>query len=100
LEIKEDADAAQRERDLRESRSEVRSVFNDAAHAIEMHYDKVTRSYVADTLTAEIEAVDKKLAELRDMQQFRNTFFKDLLGLLEETRVMIRDLHTGTNEVT
>lgn len=99
LQITEDADAAQRERDLRECRSEVRSVFNYAAHAIEMHYDKVTRSYIAGTLTAEIEAVDKKLAELRNMQQSRNTLFQDLLGLLEETRAMIRDLHTDNQEV-
>lgn len=99
LQIKEDADAAQREKDLRESRSLVRIVFNDAAHAIEMHYDKVTTSYVAGTLTAEIEVIDKKLTELGNMQQSRNTFFQDLLGLLEETRAMIRDLHAEKHEV-
>jgi len=98
LQIKEDADAAQRERDLRESRSEVRSVFKDAAHAIEMHYDKVTSSYVAGTLTAEIDAIDKKLEELRNMQQSRNTLFQNLLDLLEETRSMIRDLHADSSK--
>lgn len=100
IQIKEDAAAAQRERDLRESRSEVRNLFNDCAHTIEMHYDKITRAYVADTLTAEIEAVDKKLAELRDMKQSRNTLFQSLLGLLEETRVMIRNLHADKHEAT
>lgn len=94
LQIKEDADAAQLEKDLRESRSAVRSGFNDAAHVIEMHYDQATGSYIASTLTSEIEAVDKQLAELREMQQSRTALFRDLVGLLEETRGMIRDLHT------
>lgn len=93
LQIKEDADAAQLEADLRESRSAVRSGFNDAAHVIEMHFDHATEAYVASTLTTEIEVVDMQLAELREMQQSRTVLFRDLIGLLEETRAMIRDLH-------
>ena len=99
LQIKEDADAAKLEKDLRESRSAVRSGFNDAAHEIEMHYDKATESYVASTLTTEIEAVDKQLAELRDMQQSRSDLFQCLIGLLEEAREMIRDLHVDREVV-
>lgn len=99
LQIKEDSDAAQLEKDLRESRSAVRSGFNDAAHVIEMHYEQATVSYVTSTLTTEIEAVDKQLAELRDMQQSRSGLFQGLVSLLEETRTMIRDLHaTGAEE--
>lgn len=95
LQIKEDADAAQLEKDLRESRSAVRSGFNDAAHVIEMHYDKATGSYVASTLTTEIASVDKQLAELREMQRTRGALFDDLLGLLNETQAMIRELHAA-----
>ena len=99
LQIKEDADAAQLEKDLRDSRSAVRSGFNDAAHVIEMHYDQATGAYVASTLTTEIEAVDKQLAELRDMQQSRTELFHDLIGLLDETRTINRDLHSAKTEV-
>lgn len=99
LQIKEDADAAQLEKDLRESRSAVRSGFNDAAHVIEMHYDQATTKYVANTLTTEIESVDKQLAELRDMQQSRSDLFHGLIVLLEETRKMIHDLHVGRQKV-
>lgn len=99
FQIKEDADAAQLEKDLRESRSAVRSGFNDAAYVIEMHYDQATGAYVASTLTAEIEAVDKQFAELRDMQMSRSDLFSDLIGLLDETREMIRDLHASKQEV-
>lgn len=94
LQIKEDADAAQMEKDLRESRSAVRSGFNDAAHVIELHYDKATNAYVASTLTTEIETVDSQLAELREMQTSRSRLFDDLLCLLDETRKMIRELHS------
>jgi hypothetical protein len=93
LQIKEDADAAQLERDLRESRSAVRSGFNDVAHVIEMHYDQAANAYVAGTLTPEIEITDKQLAELRDMQRTRTDLFNGLVALLEEARAMIRDLH-------
>lgn len=95
LQIKEDADAVQLERDLRESRSAVRSGFNDAAHGVEKHYEHATERYVTGTLTTEIEAVDVQLAELRDMQQSRGQLFQDLIKLLEETRSMIRDVHTS-----
>jgi GTP-binding protein EngB required for normal cell division len=99
LQIKEDADAAQLEEDLRESRSAVRSGFNDAAHVIEMHYDQATRTFVSDTIKDEIESVDKQLAELRTMQEERSGLFRGLLQLLEETREMILKLHASEKRV-
>lgn len=98
LQIKEDVDAAQLEKDLRESRSAVRSGFNDAAHVIDMHYDKVTKAFIADNLSKDIEDVDKKLAELRDMQQEKTDLSKGLKELLEETRKMIHELHSSEKE--
>lgn len=98
LQIKEDVDAAQLEQDLRKSRSAVRSEFNDIAHVIEMHYDKVTKAFVADNLSKDIDDVDKKLAELRDMQQEKTDLSKGLKELLEETRKMIHELHSSENE--
>ena len=94
LQIKEDADAAQFENDLRASRAAVRAGFNEAANEIEMHYDRATESYVATTLTSEIDALDKQLAELREMQQSRSKLFQGLNSLLDETRNIIRELHS------
>lgn len=99
LQIKEDADAAQLEIDLRESRASVRSGFNDAAHAIEMHFDKGTGAYIAKTFDSEIVSVDKQLLELREMQQTRSDLFRNLCDLLEETRHMIKELHTNSGEI-
>lgn len=93
LQWKEDADAAQMERDLRESRSAVRNGFNEAAHAIELHFDNATGTYVAETLTPAISEVDEQLHELRQMQQARGKLFQEVLGLLEETRSLISILH-------
>lgn len=95
LQIKEDYDAAQRERELREGRSAVRSGFNDAAHVIETHYDQATDAYVANTLENEIEAMDQQLTDLINMQRSRGQLFEDLNGLLEETSSMIHELHTA-----
>lgn len=94
LQIKEDADAAQLEVDLRESRSAVRSGFNDAAHVIEMHFDKATQSFVSSAISSEIENVDSQLDELRNLQQTRSDLFQNLLGLLEETRELIKSIHS------
>jgi GTP-binding protein EngB required for normal cell division len=98
LQIKEDADAAQLEVDLREGRSAVRSGFNDAAHVIEMHFDKATQSFVSSTISSEIENVDSKLDELRNLQQTRSDLFQNLLGLLEETRELIKNIHATKEE--
>ncbi len=98
LQIKEDADAAQLEVDLRESRSAVRSGFNDAAHVIEMHFDKSTQSFLSSTISSEIENVDSQLDELRNLQQTRSSLFQNLLSLLEETRDLIKRIHSTENE--
>lgn len=98
LQIKEDADAAQLEVDLRESRSAVRSGFNDAAHVIEMHFDRATQSFVSSTISSEIENVDSQLDELRNLQQTRSNLFQNLLGLLEETRELIKNIHASNEE--
>lgn len=98
LQIKEDADAAQLEVDSRESRSAVRSGFNDAAHVIEMHFDKATQSFVSSAISSEIENVDSQLDELRNLQQTRSDLFQNLLGLLEETRELIKSIHSTESE--
>lgn len=98
LQIKEDADAAQLEVDLRESRSAVRSGFNDAAHVIEMHFDKATQSFVSSAISSEIDNVDSQLDELRNLQQTRSDLFQNLLGLLEETRELIKSIHSTESE--
>lgn len=98
LQIKEDADAAQLEVDLRESRSAVRSGFNDAAHVIEMHFDKATQSFVSSAISSEIENVDSQLDELRNLQQTRSDLFQNLLGLLEETRELIKSIRSTESE--
>jgi hypothetical protein len=95
LQYKEDADAAQLEADLRESRALIRNGFNDAAHAIETHFDKATGVYITETFDPEIESVDKQLSELREMQQVRSDLFQHLSELLKETKLLIKELHTN-----
>lgn len=95
LQYKEDADAAQLEIDLRESRALIRNGFNDAAHAIETHFDKATGAYITETFNPEIESVDKQLLELREMQQTRSNLFQNLSELLEETRHLVKSLHAN-----
>lgn len=93
LQLKEDADAAKLEVDLRESRSAVRAGFNEAANVIEMHFDTATSTYVAQTLGAQISEIDKRLAELRQMQTSRDSMFEHLVELLEDVQTLIRDMH-------
>lgn len=93
LQIKEDADAAKLEVDLRESRSAVRAGFNEVANVIEMHFDEATGTYVSQTIGQRLAEVDQQLAELRQMQASRGSMFEQLVGLLEETQALIKDMH-------
>lgn len=95
MQFKEDGDAAQLEIDLRESRALIRNGFNDAAHAIETHFDEAAGAYVVKTFDPEIESVDKQLFELREMQQTRSDLFRNLSDLLKKTRNLIQSLHAN-----
>jgi GTP1/Obg family GTP-binding protein len=93
LQIKEDADAAKLEVDLRETRSAVRAGFNEVVNVIEMHFDEATGTYVSQTIGQRLAEVDQQLAELRQMQASRGGMFEQLVGLLEETQALIKDMH-------
>lgn len=98
LQVKEDADADQLEKDLRASRTAVRSGFNDAAFELESHYDKSTQACIASVLTPEISCVDKQIKELREMRSERSILYQSLIQLLEETRVMIETIHEADTQ--
>lgn len=95
LQIKEDADAAKLEVELRESRSAVRAGFSEAADAIELHYDQTTGTYVSETIGTRLAEIDEQLADLRSMQQSRGDLFQDLVELLDGTRALIREMHAS-----
>ena len=94
LQLKEDADAAKMEQELRESRTAVRAGFGEVAHAVELHFDEATNTYV-DDIKQRIAEVDEQLEELRDMQQSRSELFQELTGLLEDTRSLISEMHAS-----
>ena len=75
LQIKEDADAAKLESDLRESRVAVRAGFDDAAYEIELHFDKATGTYVDRTIGQRLAEVDKQIKELSALRQSRGNLF-------------------------
>ena len=95
LQIKEDADAAKLEQELREGRAAVRAGFDEAAHAIELHYDKATDTYVDQTIGKRIAEIDGELEELRNMQESRSGLFQELNGLLEDTKGLIAEMHSA-----
>lgn len=99
LQVKADADAAKLEVDLRESRTAVRAGFNEVANVIEMHFDEATNTYVSQTIGQRLTELDQQLAHLRAMQQSQSAMFQDLVGLLEETRGLIRDMHENRQSV-
>ena len=98
LQVKEDADADKLEQELRESRAAVRAGFDEAANAIELHFDEETNTYVAETIGQRLEEVDKQLKELRDMKQSRSDLFQELNALLEDTRELISEMHVSYSD--
>ncbi|MDE0025277.1 MAG: GTPase domain-containing protein [Spirochaetaceae bacterium] len=88
-----DKAAEEREHDLRKARTTVRTVFGDAANAVDMHFDKATDTYVAENIDPPLTEVDEQLDELRSMKRSRGDMFRDLEHLLKETQELIRDAH-------
>ena len=95
LQMKDDAAAAKLEQDLREGRAAVRAGFDEAAHAVELHYDKATDTYVDQTIGKRIAEIDEELEELRNMQKSRSGLFQELNGLLKDTRGLISEMHSS-----
>ena len=91
--IKADKDAEKRERELQRARTTVRTVFGDAANAVDVHVDKATDTYVAENIDPPLTEVDEQLGELRSMKRSRGDMFRDLEPLLKETKALIRDAH-------
>lgn len=94
IQIKEDADAAKLESDLRESRTAVRAGFNEAACEIELHFDKATRTFVDQTIGQRLAEVDRQIKELSTLRQSRGNLFQDIGDLLDETRELISEMHS------
>ncbi len=94
FQIKEDADADKLELDLRESRTAVRAGFDEAVYEIELHFDKATGTYVDQTIGQRLVEVDKQIKELRALRQSRGSLFQDIVGLLDETRGLISEMHS------
>ena len=95
LQFIEDDDAAKLEQDLREGRVAVRAGFDETAHAVELHYDKATDTYVDQTIGKRIAEIDEELEELRNMQESRSGLFQELYGLLDDTRGLISEMHSS-----
>lgn len=95
FQVKEDVDAAKLEREFRESRTAIRAGFGEAAHAIELHFDEATNTYVAETMDQRLAEVDGQLRELRDMRRSRSDLFRELTDLLEDTRSLISEMHAS-----
>lgn len=100
IQIREDRDAEQLEKELRESRSAIRSGFNEAAHAVETHYSQAVDSYVSGTIVREIEAVDKQLKELRGIQKEKSELIRALTRHLEDAKKMIARFHAARIEAS
>ena len=99
LQIKEERDAARLESDLRDSRADMRTLFNDAAHETEKRFDQLTQNHITKVILSEIETVDRRLSELRNMHDVKSKFFVDIESVLEETQTLIDDLHSSQGQL-
>ena len=80
---------------MREGRVAVRAGFDEAAHAVELHFDEATNTYVDQTISEHLEEIDRQLEEFRNMQESRSVLFRELNGLLKDTRGLISEMHSS-----
>ena len=99
LQIKEDADAHKQEAELRESRTAMRAGFNEVSQVIKAQVDEATKEYISQTFGQRLEEIDRQLEELQDMRQTRSDLAKNLTQVLDDTRLLIREMHSKKRSV-
>lgn len=92
LEAHEDHNQKQRAEEMRRARQEVQEQFGQASRDIEMHYNELSKSFVASTIEPELEAIDQKLDDLRQGRIKEQRLGDTLQDLLDETRYLIKEI--------
>lgn len=97
IQIKADVDQRKRERQLVESRAEIRHGFGEAADEVIGHFESAGQALLTGEVEPELAYVDAQLADLRATREQASQTLVELGALLDATRALIRRIHDATS---
>lgn len=95
LQIWDDLQESQTEKQLISYRSDIRNTFGEAANFIDMRFDEDTKTWVEETLTPKITDIDKQIKEIEDEQHIKDNEFAVYNELLVRTRNLIAEVQNA-----
>lgn len=96
MQIKNDQDEERIRADLKNNRQNIRSQFNAAANELEDFARQFIRNSINTPLGKSIATIDETIQEIRDTRSNRSLACKNMEGLQEECKLLIRDIHSET----
>lgn len=92
LQIWDDHQESQTEKQLISYRSDIRNTFSEAANIIDMRFDEDTQTWVEATLNPKIADIDKQIKEIEDEQSIKDREFAVYREMLIRTRNLIAEI--------
>ncbi|MCQ2132129.1 MAG: 50S ribosome-binding GTPase [Bacteroidaceae bacterium] len=92
LQIWDDHQESQAEKQLISYRSDIRNTFGEAANVIEMRFDEDTQTWVEETLMPKISEIDGQIKEIEVNQNIKEKEFSVYKDLLARTRSLIEEV--------
>ncbi|MGL5981081.1 MAG: LeoA/HP0731 family dynamin-like GTPase [Phocaeicola sp.] len=95
LQIWDDYQEGQVEKQLIACRSDVRNTFIEAANVIDLHFDEQTQTWVEENITPGIKSIDEQIREIEDSVKCKEQEFAVYHKLLIDTRELISCIQKG-----
>lgn len=92
LQIWNDYQESQTEKQLISYRSDIRNTFVEAANVIDMRFDEDTQTWIEEILIPKIVDIDRQIKEIEDEQNIKDKEFSKFNELLARTRKLIADV--------
>lgn len=92
LQIWDDHQESQTEKQLISYRSDIRNTFSEAANIIDMRFDEDTQTWVEDTLNPKIADIDNQIKEIEEEQSIKDKEFAIYSEMLVRTRNLIAEI--------
>ena len=89
LQIWDDYQEGQIEKQLIACRSDVRNTFSEAANVIDLHFDEQTQTWIEEYITPSIKSIDEQICEIEDSVKCKEQEFTVCHKLLIDTRDLI-----------
>ena len=92
LQIWDDCQESQAEKQLISYRSDIRNTFGEAANIIDMRFDEDTQTWVEDNLNPKIADIDNQIKEIENEQTIKDKEFALYSEMLIRTRNLIEEV--------